>query len=62
MDARTFRPADAFPGAVDILSVGPGQSGDCRPFHAGGDGLDGGEIAGRSGGEAGFDHIDFQSG
>ena len=62
VDAGAFRLADSLPGAVDILFVGPGQSGDRRSLHPGGDSLYGGEVAGRSGGEAGFDDIDFQSG
>ena len=62
VDSRAFRLADAFPGAVDILFVGPGQSGDRRSFYPGGDSLYGREVARRSGGESGFDDVDFQSG
>ena len=62
VDAGAFRLADSLPGAVDILFVGPGQSGDRRSLHPGGDSLYGSEVARRSGGESGFDDVDFQSG
>ena len=60
VNARMAGELHGFPGAVDVLGVGAGKTGDLRVLHVLGNGLHGFEVAFAGRGEARLDDVDAQ--
>ena len=58
MDARILGVADRFPALVDVVGHGAAECGDLGAADLAGDAVDGVEVGGRGGGEAGLDAVD----